>query len=211
MTNNALALIRAAQVLPTYNMACRIIAGCANVDQVKDILDESVAMKVYARQAKNLTLEADCVAIRMRATRRLGELMQAQKATVGLAKGGQPYQKKATGGKIPPVATLAEAGIGKDLVKEARKLGTLAKDDFETKVEERRAQVPRGPESWAAQPTKRRKMPPPSLQTTWLCATQEARADFVNYIGLEDFWIAASEKTRREWVVKRGRSGGFKF
>jgi hypothetical protein len=99
---------------------------------------------------RNLELEADCVAIRMRATRRLGELMQAQKETVGLAKGGRPYQKKSTGGKNPPVGTLAEAGIDKDLAKEARKLGALAAGDFETQVEEGRAKVIRGPESWAA-------------------------------------------------------------
>ena len=56
---------------------------------------------------------ADVVAaaeIRMRAERRLGELIRAQKDTVRLATEGQPYQ--ATGSKKEPVdrsPTLAEA------------------------------------------------------------------------------------------------------
>lgn len=45
----------------------------------------------------------------MRAERRVGELMQAQRETVGLAKGGRPYQS--TGSQPDPVApTLSDAG-----------------------------------------------------------------------------------------------------
>jgi hypothetical protein len=53
---------------------------------------------------------------RMRAERRIGELMQQQRETVGLAKGGQPYQRS-TGSDVDPVAppTLAEAGIDKHM------------------------------------------------------------------------------------------------
>jgi hypothetical protein len=41
-------------------------------------------MRLYARQAKNKQLEADAFEIRKRAGRRLGEMMEAQKNTVGL-------------------------------------------------------------------------------------------------------------------------------
>jgi hypothetical protein len=41
-------------------------------------------MEVYSRQAKNKNLEADAVEIRMRATRRLYELIEAQRKTIGL-------------------------------------------------------------------------------------------------------------------------------
>ena len=52
--------------------------------------------------------------------RRLGEMIKDQKDTVGLAKGGQPYQ--ATGSKVGPVApTLADAGIDKKLSSHARR------------------------------------------------------------------------------------------
>jgi hypothetical protein len=55
-------------------------------------MDRAIALMAYARQAKNRDLEADAFEIRLRAERRLGELMAEQKATVGVARGGQPYQ-----------------------------------------------------------------------------------------------------------------------
>jgi hypothetical protein len=57
---------------------------------VKDILDKSVALAAYARQAKNRELEADAVEIRMRATLRVDELRRAQKETVELSRGAYP-------------------------------------------------------------------------------------------------------------------------
>jgi len=122
-----------------YDAACRAIAEAKRVDEVKRIRDVSIALKAYARQARNYELEADAIEIRMRATRRMDQMRQEQKATVGLAKGGRPYQRKATGGTNPPVATLAAAGIDKDLAKEGRKLGALSDQEFEQKVTEARA------------------------------------------------------------------------
>lgn len=74
------------------DVACRAVAE-ASLDEVKGIIDKAVALAAYARQAKNLDLEADAVEIRMRATLRYDELRQAQKETVGLANGGDatPY------------------------------------------------------------------------------------------------------------------------
>src|SRR6516164_3075719 len=72
-----------------YDRVCRDIAAAARVDEVKKFIDISVAMRAYARQAKNHQVEADAVAIRLRATRRLDQLRQAQKETVGLATGGE--------------------------------------------------------------------------------------------------------------------------
>ena len=53
----------------------------------------------------------------IRAERRLGEMIQAQKDGPGLATGGQPYQKHPTGTEPEPVdrPTLAQAGISKKL------------------------------------------------------------------------------------------------
>jgi hypothetical protein len=67
------------------------------------------------------------------ATRRLGELMEAQRKTVGLAKGAAEKR----GGSNPPRITLAEVGIDKDLAKQARKFAAMTEEKFEGLVERR--------------------------------------------------------------------------
>ena len=139
----ASAVIRADEspALALYDAACRAIAEARSVDEAKDIRDKGIAMAAYAKQAKNRDLEADAVEIRMRATRKLDQLRQAQKEMVGLAKGGKPYQGKSTGLAKNPVATLAEAGIDKNLAHAGRKLGALSEQEFEQKVAEARDAV----------------------------------------------------------------------
>ena len=61
-------------------------------------------MQAAARVAKNRQLEADAAEIRMRAERRTGEMMAAQRETVGLARGGTPYKTiTSTGSETDPV------------------------------------------------------------------------------------------------------------
>jgi hypothetical protein len=71
--------------LVRYDAACRALAEA--VDEVMLIRDEAAAIAACARIANNHQAEADAVALRMRATRRLGQLMQAQKETVGVNRG----------------------------------------------------------------------------------------------------------------------------
>ena len=78
--------------LPAYERRLAALAACRTTDEAREIRDRATAMRAYARQAKDRTLEADAFEIRTRAERRLGELLLAQKATVGFARGGQPYQ-----------------------------------------------------------------------------------------------------------------------
>jgi N6-adenosine-specific RNA methylase IME4 len=120
-----------------YDAACRALAEAKTVDEAKDIRDKAIAMQAYARQAKNRDLEADALEIRMRATRRLDQLRQAQKDAVGLNEGGRPSK---TGlAKNPVLPTLASQGIDKNLAHNARKLGSLSEENFERAVREARS------------------------------------------------------------------------
>jgi hypothetical protein len=74
-----------------------LLAEARTVDEVKDIHDKAVAMAAYARQAKNRELEAEAIEIRMRATRRLDQLRQAQKETVGLSAGARGSREGSAG------------------------------------------------------------------------------------------------------------------
>jgi N6-adenosine-specific RNA methylase IME4 len=121
-----------------YDTARRALAEAKAVDEVKEIRNAAIAMAAYAKQAKDRGMEADAAEIRLRATRRLGEMMQAQKGSVGLNKGA------AVPTRVDGRPTLTSQGIDKHLADEARKLGRMTEDEFEQQVEEAREYVAYG-------------------------------------------------------------------
>jgi len=133
--------------LARYDAACRAIAEAVSVDEVLAIRDKAVQMAACARIAKNHQVEADAVAIRMRATRRLDQLRQAQKETVGLATGGEHGGRGRIDGvrKTPSIVrpTLAMQGIDKNLARQARALGALSEEEFEAAVADAHDRVAR--------------------------------------------------------------------
>ena len=113
-----------------YEAARAALIAAVSVDEVKDILNLGKALAAYARMAKDDELIRKATDIRVRAEIRLGEMIIAQKATIGLAKGGQPYQAKSTGSLGEPVApTLADAGIDKKLSARSQKLARLSEPE----------------------------------------------------------------------------------
>jgi len=116
-----------------YNAACVALAAAKSTDEVKDWRDKAEAMRAYAHQSKNRQLEIDAAEIRIRAERRLGQLIAEQKETVGLATGGQPYQS--TGTLSEPVETrpptLAEIGVDKKLSSHSQKVAAIPEAEFE--------------------------------------------------------------------------------
>ena len=65
--------------LVKYEAACRAVAEAVSIDEAKEFRDQSEAMRAYAKQAKNKQLEVQAAEIRIRAERRIGELMAAQR------------------------------------------------------------------------------------------------------------------------------------
>ena len=89
-------------------------------------------------------MEIDAAEIRIRAERRLGELMAAQKATVGVAKGVLRRGVASTPREPTAPPTLAEAGIDKNLAKRARSYAAVPTKQFEQLLTGKRQSENRG-------------------------------------------------------------------
>jgi len=129
-----------------YDAACLALAAAKSVDEARDIRNQAEAMRAYARQAKNKQLEVDASEIRFRAERRLGEIIAAQKTTVGLANGGEHggRSSKIDGSRAEPSnirPTLAEAGIDKKLSSRAQQYAAIPAPQFEAILSERRERI----------------------------------------------------------------------
>jgi N6-adenosine-specific RNA methylase IME4 len=112
-----------------YSAARKALAACVKIDEVKSMRDKAMAMETYAFQAKDGQLIAEAAEIKMRATRRIGELMAEQKAAGIRAKGGQRKR-----GSNPPI-TLADQKVDKDLAKRARTLAEMSAKEFEKRID----------------------------------------------------------------------------
>jgi hypothetical protein len=120
-----------------YEAACRALAECKAIDEVKAWADKAAAMQAYGRMAKDKTLEIDASEIRIRAERRLGEMLAATKAEGGLKpsstlKRGPVVVANDHGESAAP--KLADAGISKDLSSRAQKLAAVPEAEFEAEV-----------------------------------------------------------------------------
>jgi hypothetical protein len=127
--------------LALYDNACKALAEAKAVDEVQGIRAKAEAVRAYAKQAKNRQMEVDAAEIRIRAERRLGELMEAQSASVGKAAGARGVGTSAGYNSTrthdaPP--TLAEAGIDKNLAHRARTYAAVPNEQFEQLLSKKR-------------------------------------------------------------------------
>lgn len=121
--------------LMRYDAACRALAEAKTFDEVKDLHSKSQAIQAYAKQAKNKTLEIDAAEIRMRAERRLGEMLAQTPKNKGQILRGEKMEPRE---EIP---TLAEIGIDKKLSGRAQKIAAVPEEKFESMVSEWRDRV----------------------------------------------------------------------
>ncbi len=177
------------------------------MDEVKSIRDQAVAIQLYARQARDKSLEADAAEIRERAEYRLGEMLAAQREA-GLLNPGTRLigGGNGAGGSVmnPPadLPTLKELGITKALANKARKAFSLPADIFEAALTERRRQILANTRITAAAFDSQ---PPPSASR----ATSNSRGCNGSYAGAYDRPIPADLRgyvhhrrglTRNRWT-----------
>src|ERR1019366_5097214 len=165
--------------LTHYDAARSALQKAHSVDEVKRIRGKAEALRVYARQANDTEMQTLAVRIKLRATRRLGEIEKEQRDKGEIAKKGQGRRKRNSDG-IATVskATLKELGIDRRLSATATKLAAIPESKFEAIVIETMAkegeltnaavlrEVVQGPVRAAkealAEKIKREPAPPPS-------------------------------------------------
>jgi hypothetical protein len=132
----------AGQLRVLFNDARRMIVEAEETGQVRQVLVSIVGLAAAAREAGAKELEADAAELKLEAERKLGQLMAAQKKTIGFNKGGGDQRSDHRGSKNPgDPATLAEAGIDKNLAKRARAAAKKSDAEFEAAKEAKRTAV----------------------------------------------------------------------
>jgi hypothetical protein len=125
--------------LVRYEAMCRAIAECARVDEAKDISDKAAALEAYYRQAKNHEAERELATVRLRAERRVGELLKELPRTPPAeagAQGGRGNEKSlsddATGFAPSPFAqALADTGISRQQASRLQAIADVPTKTFE--------------------------------------------------------------------------------
>lgn len=113
--------------LTKYEAARSALAEAKAVDEVKDLRDKSAAMAMYARQAKDTELIAWATEIKVRAERRMGEMLIEAGKTGHRATKGKPVE-------MSQAATLSELGVTRSDSSRWQKLAEIPKEHFETAV-----------------------------------------------------------------------------
>jgi len=95
--------------LVRYDAARKAIAAAHRVDEVKQIRDKAEAVRVYAKQARDLEMQNMAAEIRLRAERRAGQLL------VEMQKTGQRQAKdRGRPNKVSHISTLPQLGLTRD-------------------------------------------------------------------------------------------------
>jgi len=136
--------------LALYDRMCSAIAECSRVDEAKDIRDKALALEAYYRQARNLDAEREAANVRLRAERRVGELLKdlarAQGERTDLVatlsadgtKSASISEQARCKGPSPYATALAEQGMSRQAAHRFQSLASIPERDFEAAL--------RGPE-----------------------------------------------------------------
>lgn len=125
-----------------YEAARLALAECKTFDEAKSWVDKAAAMKAYGHMAKDKSMEIDAAEIRLRAERRLGEMLIEQKENGGLNSGAKGLGKSALPTrKDTQIPKLEDAGIDYKLSSRAQKYAAVPAAEFDAIVSDWREKV----------------------------------------------------------------------
>lgn len=129
------------QQLVIYDAACRALNQARTIDEVKEITNRAEAARAYARQAQNRELEIDALEIRVRAERRLGEIIIALKRE-GAGLQGRRQGVKHSVWSDRPFVTMKDLGINGSVSAVAQRLASLSGERFDIEMSAWRDRAP---------------------------------------------------------------------
>lgn len=117
-----------------YDAMVYAIAECHKVDEIKPIIDRAAQLAAAAKVAKDTSAIQMVTEIRVRAERKLGQILEEQPKANGGEHGGKA---RIDGSRSEPsikTPTLAQLGIDKKLSSRAQKLAKVTDKQFEEAV-----------------------------------------------------------------------------
>lgn len=116
-----------------YDRMLYAIAECHRVDEVKDIRDKAMALEMYAKQASNTIAERNACDIRLRAERKVGQMLKdLQRASPGDRKSIESVSNDGTLiDKSEYASTLEQTGISRQTAHRYQRLAELPESTFE--------------------------------------------------------------------------------
>ena len=178
-----------------YDAACQAIAECKRIDEVKDWTDKAAAIEAYGRMSKNYDIERDAAEIRVRAERRLGQLLLEMPKNSGAK--GRGKSALVTDEDTPK---LGDAGISYDLSARAQSLARIPEEQFEQTLGEHRQEqkkvTGRMMTKLAKQAAAVEPPPPPdenrlysALREAWDQSTPSVKARFLAEVQQQDWTL----------------------
>lgn len=147
-------------VLVEYEKACRQVARAVSANEIMKIKEQADIMNACAKVIKNKKLEADAWELRIRAERRLGEMLRDGKDD--RASVGRPNKSISEKGISKP--TLKEMKITDGLATRARRLAELPSDKFGIMIVDGRFDVTHSAENSSQLKEKSKKKPKPQRE-----------------------------------------------
>jgi hypothetical protein len=131
--SGALALIETGtESLIHYEQARHALEMARTADEVNHVRGLAAGLIAAARVAQNREMEVNAAELRLRALRRLGQLLISQKESVGFNLGGRPPE---TGSNSEPVIpTLEEMGLDKKISMECQNMAQVPTEKFEGQI-----------------------------------------------------------------------------